>query len=182
MILIVGRHMFCANVGDSRAALSRNGTAWNLSYDHKPQRPDEIERIKKNDGVIEFGRVGAKLAITRAFGDFEFKIQIEDGNEVRKNYITSEPEIRRFDLDIFEDEFIVMGSDGLFDKFKSQEACDFIRTHIEQYNFLEDNMENIAKQIAYESIFTHLQRDNTTVLIIKFNLFTEKLKNLPKKP
>lgn len=78
--------------------------------------------------MIEFGRVGAKLAITRAFGDFEFKLVIDEhGEEFRKHFITSEPEIRRYDFNPFTDEFIILASDGLFDKFTSQEAVDFIR-------------------------------------------------------
>ena len=39
----------------------------------------------KNDGIIEFSRVGGKLAITRAFGDFEFKyVKDAKGIKVRK--------------------------------------------------------------------------------------------------
>jgi serine/threonine protein phosphatase PrpC len=64
--------------------------------------------------------VGGNLAVTRAFGDFEFKLLIEDGKIERKNFITSEPEIRRHDINPFQDEFIIIGSDGLFDKFTSQ--------------------------------------------------------------
>jgi protein phosphatase 2C family protein 2/3 len=78
VVCIVGIHIFCANVGDSRSILSRKGKAVNLSLDHKASRPDEVARIKHNDGKIEFGRVGAKLAITRAFGDFEFKAFVDD--------------------------------------------------------------------------------------------------------
>lgn len=36
MTLIVGDRLFCMNIGDSRAVLSRNKTAVLLSRDHKP--------------------------------------------------------------------------------------------------------------------------------------------------
>lgn len=120
VVLIIGTHIFCANVGDSRAVLSKNGNAINLSMDHKASRPDEVERIKDGDGQIELGRVGGKIAITRAFGDFEFKVFIdEEGQLFRKNVIIAEPEIRRYDYDPFQDEFIIIASDGLFDMFSS---------------------------------------------------------------
>ena len=140
--MIIGNHLICANIGDSRAVLCKKGKAINLSWDHKPQRPDEVKRIQKNKGNIQFGRVGGNLAITRAFGDFEFKI-IEELKQ-RNNLIVSEPEIRCHLIDPNEDEFIVMASDGLFDKFKSQEACDVIRKYIQKSNFLQDDMDVIS--------------------------------------
>ena len=137
VVLIIGNHIFCANIGDSRAVLSRNGVAINLSLDHKASRPDEVERIKANDGSIQYDRVGGRLAITRAFGDFEFKSIIdEDGQLVRKNFITPDPEIRRHDLDLDVDEFIIIASDGLFDMFSSQEAIDFIREKMSKQKYL----------------------------------------------
>ena len=100
--------------------MSREGVAVNLSLDHKASRPDEQERITGEDGKIEFDRVGGKIAITRAFGDFEFKVYVDhEGNEVRKNVISVEPEIRRYDFDPNKDEFLLIASDGLFDKFTS---------------------------------------------------------------
>lgn len=174
MVLIIGAHIFCANVGDSRAVISKNGSAINLSNDHKASRPDEVERIKNGDGQIELGRVGGKIAITRAFGDFEFKIFIDDeGQLIRKNVIIAEPEIRRYDFDPNQDEFIIIASDGLFDMFSSQEAVDFVRDKMKTYNHLKLDFDMISKQIAYEAIFTKGVRDNTSVIIINLNRGTK---------
>lgn len=60
-----------------------------------------------------------RLAITRAFGDFEFKTLTVNGVVQRRDYITSEPEIRMLEIDPCIDDFFIMGSDGLYDKFTS---------------------------------------------------------------
>lgn len=50
--------IYCANIGDARAIISRKGHAINLSKDHKVStREDEQERIKRDGGFIVFGRV-----------------------------------------------------------------------------------------------------------------------------
>lgn len=177
IVVIVGKHIFCANVGDSRAVLSRQGTAVNLSLDHKaeskndvPSRPDEVARIEKAGGQIKLGRVEGKLAITRAFGDFEFKNILNDKGLVeRKDFITSNPEIRRYDYNPFQDEFILIASDGLFDRFTSQEAVDFIRENIKKKRVTSKDVDILARQIAYESIYLRGGRDNTTVMLLALN-------------
>jgi len=52
-----------ANVGDSRAVLSHDGKAVALSRDHKPNRPDEMARIKRAGGVVFCNRVNGELAV-----------------------------------------------------------------------------------------------------------------------
>jgi protein phosphatase 1G len=77
--LIIGNQIVCANLGDARAVLSREGQAYDMSVDYKASRKDEQERIKSQGGYIVFGRVLGRLAVTRAFGDFECKqIKITD--------------------------------------------------------------------------------------------------------
>ena len=65
--------LYVANLGDTRAVMSKNGIAERMSYDHRGTDPAEIERVKSCGGVVVDGRAGGTLAITRAFGDHSLK-------------------------------------------------------------------------------------------------------------
>ena len=121
--------------------MSRSGKALDLSVDHKAKRPDEQHRIKSQGGYIVYGRVLGRLAISRAFGDFDCKnIEMtinednsqvpgsgQEGQKVIRNFIMSEPEIRVVDIDPTSDDFLLLASDGLFDRFSSQECVKITR-------------------------------------------------------
>ncbi|KEP63873.1 UNVERIFIED_CONTAM: protein phosphatase 2C domain-containing protein [Hammondia hammondi] len=68
-----------ANVGDSRAfLLRRDGSFVALSADHKPNDPDERQRIESAGGHVKkmgngIWRLDGSLALSRAFGDFRLK-------------------------------------------------------------------------------------------------------------
>ena len=99
----MGQKLICANLGDARAVLCRDGRYVELSQDYKASRKDEQERIKSQGGYIVFGRVLGRLAVTRAFGDFECK-QIavkneETGVKELRNFVLCEPEIRVTTID-----------------------------------------------------------------------------------
>lgn len=119
--------------------MCRNGRALDLSVDHKAKRKDEQERIKSQGGYIVYGRVLGRLAISRAFGDFDCK-NIEmpprnlDGTEnlateerIVRSFILCEPEIRVIDINPNTDDFFILASDGLFDRFSSEEAVKIVR-------------------------------------------------------
>jgi protein phosphatase len=77
-VLLMGRRLFAANVGDSRVVLCRGGgQCVELTSDHKPSRPDEAARVRAAGGFILHKRVMGELAITRAFGDKSFKMGIK---------------------------------------------------------------------------------------------------------
>ena len=71
---IVGKTLVVANAGDSRAVLCRDGGAFPLSYDHKPQHETEMNRIRKAGGFVnQFGRVNGNLNLSRSIGDLKYK-------------------------------------------------------------------------------------------------------------
>lgn len=75
--LIIGRRLYCANVGDSRTMICRNFKPILLSEDHKPYREDESKRIRDAGGFVINNRVMGELAVSRAFGDVDFKKSIQ---------------------------------------------------------------------------------------------------------
>ena len=65
--------LYIANLGDSRAVLSKGGQAERMSVDHKCDNAEEVKRIKGGGGLILDMRVGGVLAVTRAFGDHSLR-------------------------------------------------------------------------------------------------------------
>lgn len=53
LVDLTNKLVICANVGDSRAVLcDSKGNAVALSHDHKPDNPEELERIRASGGYI----------------------------------------------------------------------------------------------------------------------------------
>ena len=44
-----------------------------MSEDHKPDNQIEVRRIEKANHYVEDSRVDGNLALSRAFGDFQYK-------------------------------------------------------------------------------------------------------------
>lgn len=88
-------------------------------------REDEIRRIEGSGGFIKSRRVLGRLAVSRAFGDIEYK-NVGTG---KPPLVTADPEIRIEKLTPA-DEFLLLACDGLFDVFTSQEAVNFVRRRL----------------------------------------------------
>ncbi|KAF6161175.1 hypothetical protein GIB67_007816 [Kingdonia uniflora] len=107
-----------ANCGDSRAVLCRGGRAVPLSIDHKPDRPDELQRVQAAGGRVidwDIPRVLGVLAMSRAIGDGYLK-----------PYVISEPEVTITGRTP-EDDCMILASDGLWDKVSNETACGIVR-------------------------------------------------------
>ena len=109
-----------------------------------------------------------RLSVSRTFGDLEAKIERRGGN---RNVVVSIPDIKSFRIQEDHD-FIVMASDGIFDKISNKEAIECV------WNSVRDaKSQNIHQQIGLgvEYIIKNalLRRtlDNVTVVLIAFDNF-----------
>lgn len=148
--VLVGQKLIVANVGDSRAVLSRGGKAYPLSVDHKPNRQDERNRIEKAGGVVVWAgtwRVGGVLAVSRAFGD-----------RLLKKYVVATPDLQEESLTT-EDEMAILASDGLWDVISNQDAITLIKD-------IKD-AETAAKKLTEEA-YSRGSNDNISCIVIRF--------------
>jgi len=119
------RTLLSANVGDSRAILSRRGRAIDLTRDHKPNDEREKARILGMGEHIEWDHYCKvhrvrNLSLSRAIGD-----------RFAKPAVSGEVEIKRFPVVEDADEFILLASDGLWDVMSSQEVVSFVHKRLD---------------------------------------------------
>ncbi|CAN7115239.1 unnamed protein product [Brassica rapa subsp. narinosa] len=112
-------NLVVANAGDCRAVMSVGGVAEALSYDHRPSRDDERTRIETTGGYVDtfrgVWRVEGSLAVSRGIGDAHLK-----------KWVIAEPETKTLRIEQ-DHEFLILASDGLWDKVSNQEAVDIAR-------------------------------------------------------
>lgn len=112
-----------ANAGDSRSVICKNGVAYPMSIDHKPDLEIEKNRIYKADGYVSEGRVKGNLNLSRSLGDMEYKKDTKLPPE--DQIITANPDIVCENLTSDVD-YIILACDGIWDCLTNQEICDII--------------------------------------------------------
>ena len=182
-VLVNQSRIVVANVGDSRAVLSRTSGPLDLSVEHRVYGSGDVvsreaKRIEASGGWVDDGRVCGILAVSRAFGDAAFKGEglpkmLQDG--VRDGYFTAEfakgvsfvsdpvislPDVLEMSLSP-EDEFVIVATDGLWDVVNSKEGCEFVR---------KDLKKGQSPEQAAERLVTIAERrrtqDNVAVVVI----------------
>nr|GLL30466.1 probable protein phosphatase 2C 27 isoform X2 [Ipomoea trifida] len=108
------RKLVIANAGDCRAVLGKRGRAIELSKDHKPDCKSERHRIEKLGGAIYNGYLNGQLSVARALGDWHMKAP--KGSACP---LSAEPELQEIIL-TDDNEFLIMGCDGLWDVMSIQ--------------------------------------------------------------
>lgn len=93
----------------------------------------------------------------------------ETGKKTMRNFVLNEPEIRVTDIDRQRDDFIILASDGLYDRFSSQECVKIARKKFLEFEPMEQDPFEVARYLVAESVGARVNSDNTTTLIVALN-------------
>ncbi|CAM9676769.1 unnamed protein product, partial [Scytosiphon promiscuus] len=127
--------LYIANCGDSRAVLCKEGAATAVSTDHKPGVYTEKCRVIRCGGQVipgEFGGVSrvtapgclVAMATSRSLGDFHFKRNYHSSQS--EQVVSPEAEVVCVPRSSG-DEFLILGTDGVWDVLSNQEVSDMMR-------------------------------------------------------
>ncbi|XP_027093437.1 probable protein phosphatase 2C 9 [Coffea eugenioides] len=149
-ILINGQRLWVANVGDSRAILSRGGQAIQVTIDHEPST--ERGSIENKGGFVsnmpgDVPRVNGQLAVSRAFGDKSLK-----------SHLRSDPDILDMNVDVNCD-ILILGSDGIWKVMTNQEAVDIARR--------PKDPQKAAEQLTAEAL-NRDSKDDISCVVVRF--------------
>lgn len=169
MVVVKDRSVVFAHVGDSRGVLgSKHGTSLTpkfITEDHKPNRPDEAQRISKMNGEVrmidnEFPyRLFAKgfdypgIAVSRSLGD----------SLAQAIGLSPEPQISQFELGEA-DLFILIASDGVWEFCSESDVLNILNSC--------DNLQratNSVVNLAWERWIEHEGDlvDDITAVVLK---------------
>ena len=156
-----GGRIWVANVGDCRAVMREGGEAKALTHDHRPDKAEERDAVERRGGEIVqvkgTSRVQGVLGVSRALGDRDLK-----------EYITAEPEV--FSGLVSEtSEFLILGTDGLWDVVGNMEATDVVARAMAAASGGSDGRKgtDLASRELVDLARVRGSRDDISVLIVE---------------
>lgn len=164
-----------------------------LSFDHKPSAEIEKERIysagltvyeetfQENGEEVVIEKVelssGERLAVCRAFGDFEYK-----ANETLKDdeqAVVSVPDIQIHERDTARDSYLILACDGVWDVMSNEEVGEFVAERVasgmEQDEQQEGILPTVGDQLLEECLTTRKSGDNMSVIVVALSKAAEKV-------
>ncbi|PSS09499.1 Protein like [Actinidia chinensis var. chinensis] len=158
--LIRKGQLVVSNAGDCRAVMSRGGVAEALTSDHRPSRDDEKDRIENLGGFVDcchgVWRIQGSLAVSRGIGDGHLK-----------QWVTAEPETKILRIEpVYE--FLILASDGLWEKVTNQEAVDIARPLC--VGIQKPELLSACRKLAALSV-SRGSKDDISVMLIQLGRF-----------
>eukprot|EP00898_Chlorokybus_atmophyticus_P007170 jgi/Chlat1/7454/Chrsp6S07463 len=171
------------NVGDCRTVVCRDGNAIQMSDEHRLDGRarlaiPEAQRITAAGGWVTNARVCGMLAVTRAFGDVEYKdlrqsllergVKEEMWSEdfasrinMKGDWLSVVPDVRVLDVTP-EDEFVIVACDGVWDVFGNNQAVRFVRKELARHG----SVQAAAEAMCTAAVERRKSKDNVSVVII----------------
>lgn len=139
-----------------------------MSQDHRPIYAVECKRVEESGGYIEDGYLNGLLSVSRALGDWDMKLPRGSPSP-----LIAEPEFKQVVL-TEDDEFLIMGCDGIWDVMSSQHAVSIVRRGLRRH----DDPERCARELVMEALRLNTF-DNLTVIVVCFTAEHRDSSSLP---
>lgn len=155
-------HLQVGNVGDSRVIACVGGECFPLTEDHKPSLDKERQRIYECGGTVQNDRVDGSLAVSRAFGDRDYKQG--SGPELQQKVIAL-PDVSHINMKFnAPGDFVVLCCDGVFESnFSNEEVIEFVKEKMETVKDLAE-----LSGLVCEEAVSRGSRDNISCMIVQF--------------
>jgi protein phosphatase len=148
------------NVGDSRVLACKNGNCLSLTTDHKPNDPLEARRIIECGGKVENNRVDGSLAVSRAFGDNDYKRG--SGGQLNQKVIAL-ADVTHCELTAGSSDFFLLACDGVFEgEFSNEEVIDYAKAKLVE----EPDVAVTCGYVCEEAIARN-SKDNISCMIVQ---------------
>ncbi|RHY48014.1 hypothetical protein DYB28_003823 [Aphanomyces astaci] len=160
------------HVGDCRALLCRKGKCIPLTSDHRCSSQSEHDKVVESGGSIINNRVNGVLAITRTFGDLEFKgREVKAAQQAAQVYsqesvgtvLDATPDVVIVDVQS-DDAFVLFACDGVWEVMTNDVAVAFVQSRLQAHG----SIHVAADELAHEAI-QRLSSDNVTVVLVQLN-------------
>jgi len=159
-----------ASAGDSRAVVCCDGEAIALTDDHKPQNPEEIQRIKRAGGrVFRMGsccRIEGGLNLSRALGDFEYKRNSRLPLGEQMVVATPDIVVQEWTPGAQVD-FLIIACDGLFECMARQDVVDYVRNGLSAGETEEEVLRGLLHACCAK-VPWDTGKDNETVVLVRW--------------
>lgn len=179
VVLQIKNKLFISNLGDTRAVIFTMGkdgkSPGRVIYntiDHRPGLASEKERISKMGGKIIDSRVNGILAVSRAFGNFEFGLGLKtSGNNYlgELSPVSPDPVIKMIDLDKLPEGKIygLIACDGLWDFFPQAQVINTIYKLFKKYGGTTNACKRIVTDIVNMTLRERKSTDNVSVMLFE---------------
>lgn len=177
VVVLVDGQILVANVGDTKALLCSKRIETDsefedasttrlqvaeLTRDHHPDREDEKARIEAAGGFVHtwgVPRVNGILSVSRAIGDLSLK----------RYGVSPVPELYGWRNLTVDDSYLVVASDGIFERQTPQEVCDVIEIQEKKTSKASSTSSPLADHIVRKA-YKGGSSDNLSAILIPLQL------------